>query len=41
MKSDIIIFKNQEVELDVNIKEDTVWLTNNQMAKLFLGMKKQ
>lgn len=40
MKSDIIIFKNQEVELDVNIKEDTVWLTNNQMAKLFLRDEK-
>ena len=35
MKSDIIIFKNQEIELDVNIKGDTVWLTNNQMAKCF------
>ena len=35
MKSDIIIFKNQEVELDVNIKDDTVWLTVEQMTKLF------
>ena len=35
MKSDIIIFKNQEVELDVNIKDDTVWLNRNQIAKLF------
>ena len=35
MKSDIIIFKNQEVELDVNIKDDTVWLTQSQIAKLF------
>ncbi|MBO5932422.1 MAG: virulence RhuM family protein [Bacteroidaceae bacterium] len=35
MKSDIIIFKNQEVELDVNIKDDTVWLNRNHIAKLF------
>ena len=35
MKSDIIIFKNQEIELDVNIKDDTVWLTVDQMTKLF------
>ena len=35
MKNDIIIFKNQEVKLDVNIKDDTVWLTQDQIAKLF------
>ena len=35
MKNDIIIFENQEVKLDVNIKDDTVWLTQAQMAKLF------
>ena len=35
MKGDIIIFKNQEVELDVNIKDNTVWLTQAQIAKLF------
>ena len=40
MKNDIIIFENQEVKLDVNIKDDTVWLTNNQMAKLFLRDEK-
>ena len=33
MKNDI--FKNQEVKLDVNIKDDTVWLTQDQIAKLF------
>ena len=35
MKNDIIIFKNQEVELDVNIKDDTVWLNAKQLSKLF------
>ena len=35
MKNDIIIFENQEVKLDVNIKDDTVWLNRSQIAKLF------
>ena len=35
MKNDIIIFENQEVKLDVNIKDDTVWLTTKQLSKLF------
>ena len=35
MKNDIIIFENQEVKLDVNIKDDTVWLTSEQMSELF------
>ena len=35
MKNDMIIFENQEVKLDVNIKDDTVWLTQKQIAKLF------
>ena len=35
MKNEIILFENQDVKLDVNIKDDTVWLTQSQMAKLF------
>ena len=35
MKNDIIVFENQEVKLDVNIKDDTVWLNTKQLAKLF------
>ena len=35
MKNDIIIFENQEVKLDVNIKDDTVWLNTKQLARLF------
>ena len=39
MKNDIIIFENQEVKLDVNIKDDTVWLTQEQISKLFCKSK--
>lgn len=35
MKNEIIIFKNQNVKLEVNMKDDTVWLTQQQMAELF------
>ncbi len=36
-KSDIVIFKtkNGRVELEVNLKEESVWLNLNQMARLF------
>ena len=35
MKNEIIIFENQKVKLEVNLKEETVWLSLDQMAKLF------
>ena len=35
MKNEIVIFENQNVKLEVNMKDDTVWLTQVQMAKLF------
>lgn len=35
MKNEIIIFENQNVKLEVNMKDETVWLTQDQMAKLF------
>ena len=35
MKNEIIIFENQGVKLEVNMKDETVWLTQAQMAKLF------
>lgn len=35
MKNEIIIFENQGVKLEVNMKDETVWLTQDQMAKLF------
>lgn len=35
MKNEIILFENQEVKLEVNRKDETVWLTQTQMAELF------
>lgn len=35
MKNEIIIFENQEVKLEVNVNDETVWLTQDQMSKLF------
>ena len=34
-KNEIILFENQEVKLEVNLKDDTVWLNTEQMALLF------
>ena len=33
--NEIIIFENQEVELEVNMKDETVWLSLDQMARPF------
>lgn len=35
MKNEIIIFENQKVKLEVNMKDETVWLTQEQMSQLF------
>ena len=35
MKNEIILFDNQGVKLEVNMKDDTVWLNTDQMALLF------
>lgn len=35
MKNEIILFENQEIKLEVNMKDETVWLTQAQMAELF------
>ena len=35
MKNEITIFENQNVKLEVNMKDETVWLSLEQMAKLF------
>ena len=40
MKNEIILFENQDVKLDVNIKDDTVWLTTDQMSQLFNTTKR-
>ena len=34
-KNEIIFFENQGVKLEVNLKDETVWLTQEQMSKLF------
>ena len=34
-KNEIILFENQGVKLKVNLREETVWITANQMAILF------
>ena len=35
MKNEIILFENQDVKLEVNMKDETVWLNREQLAKLF------
>lgn len=35
MKNEILLFENQEVKLEVNMKDDMVCLTQGQMAELF------
>lgn len=35
MKNEIIIFENQNVKLEVNMKDETVWLSLEQMGELF------
>ncbi|MBE6145790.1 MAG: phosphoribosylaminoimidazolesuccinocarboxamide synthase [Firmicutes bacterium] len=34
-ENEIIIFENQEVKLEVNLKDETVWLTQEQISILF------
>ena len=34
-KNEIILFENQGIKLEVNVKDDTVWLNRHQMAQLF------
>ena len=34
-RNEIILFENQEVKLEVNMQDETVWLTQEQMSKLF------
>lgn len=34
-RNEIILFENQEVKLEVNLKDETVWLNLEQMAELF------
>ena len=34
-KNEIILFEDQGVKLEVNLKDETVWLNLEQMTKLF------
>ena len=35
MKDEIILFEDQDVKLEVNMKDETVWLSQQQMSELF------
>ena len=35
MKNEIILFEEQGIKLEVNIKDETVWLSQQQMSELF------
>lgn len=35
MENKIVLFENQNIRLEVNLKDETVWLTLDQMAELF------
>jgi len=35
MKNEIVLFEDQDVKLEVNMKDETVWLSQQQMAELF------
>ena len=35
MKNEIIIFEDEEIKLEVNIHDETVWLASNQLVELF------
>ncbi|MBR4830289.1 MAG: virulence protein RhuM/Fic/DOC family protein [Bacilli bacterium] len=35
MENEIIIFENQNIKLEVNMKDETVWLSLDQMSQLF------
>ena len=35
MNNEILIFQDQDIKLEVNMKDETVWLTQTQMSQLF------
>ncbi len=35
MKNEIILFEEEDIKLEVNMKDDTVWLNRSQIAELF------
>ena len=41
MKNEIIIFEEEDIRLEVNMQDESVWITQAQMAELFQKSKKQ
>ena len=37
MNNEIIIFENQDVKLEVNVKDETVWLSLDKWQNCLLG----
>ncbi|RLD36895.1 MAG: DNA-binding protein [Bacteroidetes bacterium] len=35
MKNNIVIYKNGEIDLNISVKEDTIWLKQDEIAQLF------
>ncbi len=35
MENEIVLFENQKIKLEVNVKDETVWLNREQLSKLF------
>ena len=35
MKNEIVLFENQNVKLEVNMKDETVWLNREQLSILY------
>ena len=35
MKNEIVLFENQNIKLEVNLQDETVWLNTKQIAELF------
>ena len=40
-KNEIILFENQEVKLEVNLKDETVWLTKNKWQNCLIKTEKR
>ena len=40
MKNEIIIFEEENIKLEVNLNDETVWLTQTQLLELFQKSKK-
>ena len=35
MKNEIVLFENQNIKLEVNLQDETVWLTQAQLSQLY------